>query len=150
MVTGCIGQSCRIHRFLGEHQARWQHDHLRGKHGKAQRCCEETQAHGQIDTSKGIWPNEPPYPLGIQGILSKPSPFVLPAETQTKHRLTLWETMSSPLLHRLVWPTLLPAHGPNQLAPPAPQPPPSLENTELVPSLRQASCTSHLKLLHKG
>ena len=75
MVTGCIGQSCRIHRFLGEHQARWQHDHLRGKHGKAQRCCEETQAHGQRDTSKGIWPNEPPYPPGHPGYPKQAQPI---------------------------------------------------------------------------
>lgn len=28
LVTDCIGQSCRIHQILGEHQARWQHGHL--------------------------------------------------------------------------------------------------------------------------
>ena len=55
----------------------------------------------QVNANRGIWPNEPPSPLGTQGSPGKPSLLVSPREIP-KAAHTLWKKMTSPLLHRMV------------------------------------------------
>lgn len=87
-ATGCIGPSCRIHRFLGEHQAQQQHGHLERETQMGLNCCERMEAPGQIPAGEsGIMSNSPSWEPYVSQ--ASPAHQCFQRKHRTQHRLTL-------------------------------------------------------------
>lgn len=141
-VTDCIGLTCKIHHFLGEHQAQWQHGHLEKKTKMAP--CPKVGAvcplfglvlcFPTFENSRSRDVMKACMLMGRRQMLesSLMSPL-LPGDPECprqvrklgmKHRLTLGEK-DHPLLHSSVWPALFPTPATSQATPLPPQPLPS-------------------------